>query len=104
MSNTNKVIDMIAKEALRVAHEKATFIGSINRSYDDSFSKSGAKIGSTLRVRDPNQYTRRQGSRIMNVQDQNSSMSPQWLVSSISPCSTSTSWEWIWFRPWVLPW
>lgn len=73
MSNTNKVIDMIAKEALRVAHEKATFIGSINRSYDDSFSKSGAKIGSTLRVRDPNQYTRRQGSRIMNVQDQNSS-------------------------------
>ena len=73
MSNTNKVIDMIAKEALRVAHEKATFIGSINRSYDDSFSKSGAKIGSTLRVLDPNQYTRRQGSRIMNVQDQNSS-------------------------------
>ena len=73
MSNTNKVIDMIAKEALRVAHEKATFIGSINRSYDDSFSKSGAKIGSTLRVRDPNQYTHRQGSRIMNVQDQNSS-------------------------------
>ena len=73
MSNTNKVIDMIAKEALRVAHEKATFIGSINRSYDDSFSKSGAKIGSTLRVLDPNQYTRRQGSRIMNVQDKNSS-------------------------------
>ena len=73
MSNTNKVIDMIAKEALRVAHEKATFIGSINRSYDDSFAKSGAKIGSTLRVLDPNQYTRRQGSRIMNVQDQNSS-------------------------------
>lgn len=73
MANTNTVIDMVAREALRIAHEKATFIGTINRSYDDSFAKTGGKIGSTLRVRDPNQYTRRQGSRVMDVQDQNSS-------------------------------
>lgn len=73
MSNTLKVIDMVAKEALRIAHEKATFIATINRDYDDSFAKTGAKIGSTLRVRDPNQYTRRQGSRVMDVQDQNES-------------------------------
>lgn len=70
MSNTNTVIDMVAKEALRLAHEKATFVGTVNRSYDDSFAKSGAKIGSTLRVRNPNQYLRRQGSRVMDVQDQ----------------------------------
>jgi hypothetical protein len=70
MSNTNTVIDMVAKEALRLAHEKATFIGTINRSYDDSFAKTGAKVGSTLRVRNPNEYVRRQGSRIMDVQDQ----------------------------------
>lgn len=69
MSNTFKVIDMVAKEALRIAHEKATFISTIDRSYDDSFSKTGAKIGSTLRVRSPNQYTRRQGTRVMDVQD-----------------------------------
>ena len=69
MANTNSVIDMVAREALRIAHEKATFIGTINRSYDDSFAKSGGKIGSTLRVRDPNQYVRRQGSRVMDVQD-----------------------------------
>ena len=73
MSNTLKVIDMVAKEALRIAHEKATFVSTINRSYDDSFAKTGAKIGSTLRVRDPNQYTRRQGSRVMDVQDQDES-------------------------------
>lgn len=73
MANTNTVIDMVANEALRLAHEKATFVGTVNRSYDDSFAKSGAKIGDTLRVRNPNQYTRRQGSRIMDVQDQNSS-------------------------------
>jgi hypothetical protein len=71
MANTLSVIDMVAREALRIAHEKATFITTINRSYDDSFAKTGAKIGSTLRVRDPNQYTRRQGSRVMDVQDQN---------------------------------
>lgn len=70
MANTNSVIDMVAREALRIAHEKATFIGTINRSYDDSFAKTGGKIGSTLRVRDPNQYVRRQGSRVMDVQDQ----------------------------------
>jgi hypothetical protein len=33
-------------------------------------AKKGAKIGDTLRIRNPNQYTRRQGSRIMAVQDQ----------------------------------
>lgn len=70
MANTNSVIDMVARESLRIAHEKATFIGTVNRSYDDSFAKTGGKIGSTLRVRDPNQYVRRKGSRIMDVQDQ----------------------------------
>ena len=63
MSNTLKVIDMVAKESLRIAHEKATFISTINRDYDDQYARKGFKIGDTLRVRDPNQYTRRAGSR-----------------------------------------
>ncbi|MCK5643759.1 MAG: hypothetical protein KAJ19_23365, partial [Gammaproteobacteria bacterium] len=42
----------------------------VDRSYDSSYSKNGAKIGDTLRVRNPNQYTRRKGSRVMDVQDQ----------------------------------
>jgi hypothetical protein len=70
MSNTNKVIDMIAKEGLAIAHEKATFISTVNRQFDDSYGKSGEKIGSALRVREPNQYVRRKGSRVMDVQDQ----------------------------------
>lgn len=70
MSNTLSVIDMVTKEALRLAHEKATFISTISRDYDDSFANKGFKIGDTLRVRNPNAFTRRQGSRIMNVQDQ----------------------------------
>lgn len=69
MSNTLSVIDMVAREAQRIAHEKLTFLGTIRQDYDDSFAKTGAKIGDTLRIRNPNQYTRRQGSRIMNAQD-----------------------------------
>lgn len=73
MSNTFKVVDMVTKEALRIAHEKLTFIGTVDRQYDDSFKQTGAKHGSTLRVREPNRYTRRQGSRVMDVQDQSES-------------------------------
>jgi hypothetical protein len=63
-------IDMVTREALRIAHEKCQFIGTVDRQYDDSFAKTGAKIGSALRVRKPNQYTRTTGSRVMDVQDQ----------------------------------
>lgn len=70
MANTLSVIDMVARESLRVAHEKLTYLGTINRNYDDQYAKTGAKIGDSLRVRNPNQYVRRQGSRVMNVQDQ----------------------------------
>lgn len=69
MANTLLTIDMITREALRLAHEKATFIGTINRQFDDSFGASSGKIGDTLRIRIPSQYTRRTGSRVMDVQD-----------------------------------
>lgn len=70
MSNSLVTIDMVTREALRIAHEKSQFIATTDRQYDDSFAKTGGKIGSTLRVRLPNQYTRTTGSRVMDVQDQ----------------------------------
>jgi hypothetical protein len=70
MSNAFKVVDMVTKESLRILHEKLSFIGTIDRQYDDSFKQTGAKQGQNLRVREPNEYKRRQGSRIMDVQDQ----------------------------------
>lgn len=73
MSNIFKVTDLVAKESLRIAHEKLAFIGTVDRQYDASFKASGGRHGSTLRVKSPNQYKRRQGSRIMDVQDQNES-------------------------------
>ena len=69
MANSLLTIDMITKEALRLAHEKAAFLGTINRQFDDSFGRADGKIGDTLRIRLPSQYPRRQGSRVMDVQD-----------------------------------
>jgi hypothetical protein len=64
MSNTILTPDMITKEALRILHQKANFIGSMNRAYDDSFAQSGAKIGDSLRIRLPNRYTVRTGATL----------------------------------------
>lgn len=69
MAYTPLTIDMITRECLRLAHEKATFIGTINRQFDESFGKESGKIGDTLRIRLPAQYVRRTGSRVMDVQD-----------------------------------
>jgi hypothetical protein len=70
MANSLVTIDMVTRESLRIAHEVSQFIKTTDLQYDDSFAKTGAKIGSALRVRLPNQYKRTQGSRVMDVQDQ----------------------------------
>ena len=54
MANALLTPNQITREALRVLHQKLNFIGAINRTYDDSFAKDGAKIGSALRIRLPN--------------------------------------------------
>ena len=68
MANTILTPSMITREALRILHQKLNFIGNINRQYDDSFANSGAKIGDTLNVRLPNQYTVRTG-KTLSAQD-----------------------------------
>lgn len=75
MSNTLKVTDRVLKEAQRIAHEKSSFIATTDLQYDKSFTYDPTRgpNGQSLRVREPNQYTRRQGSRVMDVQDQDES-------------------------------
>lgn len=68
MANTLLTSDVITREAQRILHQKLNFIGRVNRSYDSSFAKSGAKIGDTLRIRLPTQYTVTDGATI-DVQD-----------------------------------
>ena len=72
MANAFVVTDLVAKEALRIAHEKLQFIGTVDRQYDESFVYQGNRgpHGQTLRVKSPNMYKRRQGSRVMVVSDQ----------------------------------
>jgi len=56
-TNTLLNINMITAKALVILHQKLNIIGAVNRQYDDSFAQSGAKIGTTLRIRNPVQYT-----------------------------------------------
>lgn len=68
MSNTLLTIDMITRESLRILHGNLAFVKGLDRQYDSQFARTGAKIGSTLRIRKPNKYTVRTG-RVMDVQD-----------------------------------
>lgn len=64
MANTILTPTMITREALRVLHQKLNFVGKINRQYDNRFANSGAKIGDTLAIKKPAQYTVRSGTAI----------------------------------------
>lgn len=68
MSNTILTPAQITRAALVVLHQKLNFIGNINRQYDDSFARDGAKIGDTLKIRLPNEYSVRTGTE-MAAQD-----------------------------------
>ena len=61
MANSILTATAVTREALRVLHAKSTFLASINKQYDPSFAKDGAKIGDSLKIRLPNQYTVRTG-------------------------------------------
>jgi hypothetical protein len=65
MSNAFLTPTAVTREALRVLHQKLNFVGSIERQYDDSFAKTGAKIGDSLKIRLPNQYTVRTGAALV---------------------------------------
>ena len=64
MANTLLTPTQATREALRILHQKLRFVGSISRQYDDSFAKKGAKIGTSLTIRLPNQYTVRTGATL----------------------------------------
>ena len=68
MANELLTSTKILREALRVAHEKLTFIKTTRMEYDSQYAKSGAKIGSDLKLRLPNKYVVREGKNL-NAQD-----------------------------------
>lgn len=68
MANSLLTINMITREAVRLWKNTNAFMQNIDTQYDDSFAKTGAKIGTTLRIRLPNDFTVRTGPAA-SVQD-----------------------------------
>lgn len=68
MANSLLTISMITREAIELFVNSNAFIKNIDRQYDKDFGKNGEKIGSTLRIRLPNDYTTRSGPAV-SVQD-----------------------------------
>ena len=77
MSNSLLTPTAVTRESLRVLHQKLNFVGAITRDYDESYAKSGAKIGDTLKIRLPNQYTVRSGATLATQDTTESSVSLQ---------------------------
>jgi len=57
MPNNLLTINMITREAVRLWKNTNAFLQNVDMQYDDSFAVSGAKIGSSLRIRLPNDFT-----------------------------------------------
>lgn len=68
MTQTILTPTAVTREALRILHQKLNFVGNVNRQYDSSYAQSGAKIGSDLKIRLPNEYSVRTG-KTLNTQD-----------------------------------
>jgi len=68
MANSLLTISMITREAVRLFKNSNLFIQNIDTQYDSAFARDGAKIGSSLKIRLPNDYVVRTGAAI-SVQD-----------------------------------
>jgi len=76
MSNSLLTINMITREAVRLWKNTNAFLQNIDTQYDDQFAQSGAKIGDTLRIRLPNDYTVRTGpvAQVQDTQEQSTTL------------------------------
>ena len=62
MSNQLLTINMITREAIRLWKNTNSFIQHLDTQYDDQYARSGAKIGTALRIRLPADFTVRTGA------------------------------------------
>lgn len=70
MANTLLTIGGITREAIRLFMNSNAFLMNIDKQYDSSFAKTGAKIGQQLKIRLPNDYVVSDGPAL-SVQDTN---------------------------------
>ena len=76
MANTILTINMITREAVRLWKNSNEFIQHIDQQYDDQFAKTGAKIGTTVRIRLPNDFTVRHGpaAQVQDTSEQSTTL------------------------------
>lgn len=70
MANSILTIDMITRKALSILENELVLTRNVNRQYDSSFAESGAKIGSTLRIRLPDRALVTDGAALQVQDDQ----------------------------------
>lgn len=61
MPNTLLTLNQITREAIRLWKNSNSFLQNVDTQYDDQFANAGAKIGTALRIRLPNDYVVRSG-------------------------------------------
>ena len=76
MANSLDLINMITREAVRLWKNSNAFVQHIDMQYDDNFARTGAKDGSTLRIRLPNDFTVRTGptAQVQDTAEQNTTL------------------------------
>lgn len=70
MPNNVLTMDMITRKSLEIFENSLVLTRNVNRQHDDSFANTGAKIGSTLRIRLPDRALVTDGAALQ-VQDDN---------------------------------
>lgn len=76
MANALLTINQITREAIRLWKNTNAFLQNIDTQYDDQFANTGAKIGTSLRIRLPNDYVVRNGpaAQPQDTQEQNTTL------------------------------
>lgn len=89
--NVLLTIDMITREAVRLFKNSNLFIMNMDTQYDGSFAVDGAKIGSTLRIRLPNDYvvTRGPAMQLQATNEQFTSLSVTNQLNIAVPFTTA---------------
>jgi len=80
MANTLLTISMITREALRVLENNLKFFRGVRKDFDDSFGRTGAKIGTVLNIRKPPRYVGRRG-QALQIEDATETFVPLALTT-----------------------
>lgn len=89
--NTLLTIDMITAEAVRLFKNSNLFIQNMDTQYDPAFAVDGAKIGSTLRIRLPNDYIVTEGPamQLQNTTEQYTTLTVDTQYNVAVPFTTA---------------